>query len=588
MKWPRLLIGLLIVLISVAGLLAVSSLVPDVGCDDRPNNYLETYTSIKIQAPTEVNPGQSFSVNGTLYKILSFNRLEPFPRQEITINFAGADTVVYTDDSGHFTADFNLENPGIYRLVTAYAGDRLLYYVESKAEAYVTVTGPPIKPVDYRWLIYASVALEVLLIGYVIYLRYRDYRRTPAGQVPGSWRSFRKKPRRVRPWLVAFLSALIVFGIFFALWPRNQVPVRHGTEPEFIVTRIELNVPSHARPGLSFTIKGTLTATEGIQETPLPSQPIHIVISPEFGTSNEITSMTTDTDGRFSGDIILDKTGVFEVAAVFNDTANIYYESSDSRKVIVGNQPASPFSEWHEPGWLSIIIGTPLLVLLSLVVFLFWRRYRRNLHNGEKVQAKTSAKAIISPITATAETLKRDHRLQIDFPHIPPPLPDVWGRGDILEIVLRKIDESEQTTLTLELEPGWPQEFTFDDDGTITRDYIYGVTGSYDIKAVLVGETRCAASRFLRIVDYREEIVRLYNDLLVDLRSSGFNLPPRLTAREMQLRLCTAFPVLSDKLTNPMVNTFETANYSLHPISRPHYEIMYLAVQDILKLINPE
>jgi hypothetical protein len=155
-----------------------------------------------------------------------------------------------------------------------------------------------------------------------------------------------------------------------------------------------------------------------------------------------------------------------------------------------------------------------------------------------------------------------------------------------MEIVLRKIAISEQTTLTLELEPGLPQEFTFGGDGTITREHIYGVTGSYDIKAVLAGETRNAASRSLRIVDYREEIVRLYNNLVVDLRSNGLNLPPRLTAREIQSCLLASFPVLNDRVTDLLITTFEKADYSLHLISRPDYETMYLAVQEVLKQIK--
>jgi len=73
----RLLLGLFLIVAMLTGLLAVSSLVPGIGCQEYTSGYLQTRTLIRLQAPDEVKAGESFSVNGTLYR---FGKLGNQPR----------------------------------------------------------------------------------------------------------------------------------------------------------------------------------------------------------------------------------------------------------------------------------------------------------------------------------------------------------------------------------------------------------------------------------------------------------------------------------------------------------------------------
>jgi hypothetical protein len=121
------------------------------------------------------------------------------------------------------------------------------------------------------------------------------------------------------------------------------------------------------------------------------------------------------------------------------------------------------------------------------------------------------------------------------------------------------------------------------------QTHTFRQTGVYNIQAVLVKEVRngyLPASRMVRIVDYREEIVRLYNEMLVILKSQGFSLTPKMTVREIERRLQQAYPALPNEVTSSLVWIFEEANYSLHLIARPAYEKMFKAVQEVVRHVQ--
>jgi hypothetical protein len=381
---------------------------------------------------------------------------------------------------------------------------------------------------------------------------------------------------------------MVTAGILFALWPRYQFGVRHEFNPTYLVTQMEIKVPPRAKPGQPFTISGTLVVLDEDKKIPMPSQFIHIMRTPQIGSSVEITRLVTDDNGRFSSEIVLENKGVFEIAAVFNDTIGIYYESSDSRNVIVGNLPSFLFSDWNSPGWLTIIIATPLIILISIAIYLYYRHYRINRQFREKQVSKKKvvASSIKPDITHPVHTPTPP--ITIAFPQIPELYPDVWSRDDDLLIVFSVEGTSQMLahySLDIELEPEASIRSPIMPDGRASQNHIFHQNGVYNIQAVLVKEVRngyLPASRMVRIVDYREEVVRLYNEMLASLKSQDISLTSKMTAREVEIRLWKAYPALSADITNNFVCVFEEANYSLHPIARPAYEKMFKAVQQVV------
>jgi len=59
----------------------------------------------------------------------------------------------------------------------------------------------------------------------------------------------------------------------------------------------------------------------------------------------------------------------------------------------------------------------------------------------------------------------------------------------------------------------------------------------------------------------------------------------KMTARDVERHLVKTVPTLPEEVIDNLVTVFEEANYSLHPITRPAYEKMFLSVQEIGKIV---
>jgi len=85
------------------------------------------------------------------------------------------------------------------------------------------------------------------------------------------------------------------------------------------------------------------------------------------------------------------------------------------------------------------------------------------------------------------------------------------------------------------------------------------------------GSTPPAPSIQLRIVDYRQEIVRLFNDFMGRHRGSA-RLGPGLTPRDAEAVLVKNALIADQIALDVLVSAFEEADYSEHPISRHQFE----------------
>ena len=85
-----------------------------------------------------------------------------------------------------------------------------------------------------------------------------------------------------------------------------------------------------------------------------------------------------------------------------------------------------------------------------------------------------------------------------------------------------------------------------------------------------------------RVVDYREEIVSLYNDFLEWAGVRVGSITEQSTPREVELMLVSEGVPVDQKSLDELISRFEEADYSEHPISRRHYEAMYRAWRTVL------
>lgn len=588
---PRILLASAVVVVCLTGLMAVSALVPDVGCSNRVSTYREIKTRLTLSVPLEIPVGQPFSVNGTLVKEkvgAIAGSWDPFPQQRIQLHFAGKTTIVTSDDEGRFTAELSSTSAGSFNLIGYYPGDRLGYYTDSGDSHIITLTGKTNtrSPPNYSWLTLMIILVVAVAVVCAVYLaiaqkRSQDYR------VRSAWGPLQSEPRRLRRWLPIVLTLLAIGGIIFAAWPRPEAPVRRGAEPDLIPTMTTLKAPAKARPGKPFMISGRLARVDNGQESPLPSRAIEIMLSPSLGSTTQIADLQTDGEGNFTTEIVLENPGQYEIGAVFRQAGTDFFASSDSRDVTVGERSVA--SAWNLiVGWSVLFIGLPLAIVIALGCFLYLRRHRRarELHGGANLSAMAARPSVppptpVAPVPASASPVK------IDFPQIPAGFPNVWGKGESLVIVFSLEGERhllEQYSLDIELAPGLTSRVPLGPDSRVSEKHTYRTAGQYDVKAALVKETRngyVPASTIVRVVDYREEIVSLYNNMIATLKSRGVSLSPKMTAREVEGRLVETTQSLPRGTVREFVSLFEEANYSLHSINRTSYEGMYVACSKV-------
>jgi hypothetical protein len=192
---------------------------------------------------------------------------------------------------------------------------------------------------------------------------------------------------------------------------------------------------------------------------------------------------------------------------------------------------------------------------------------------------------------AALEVLTGDPRVEILFPQIENPLPPVWGIGEPLTILSRALIEIPEnhiktspqikaSNLALDIfTPGFSPvqlEYSFSRKGEIVINVHFGSD---------TGE-KIFGTRKIRIVDYREEIVELFNRLVGSLSAQGIAVDRRMTAREIESQLKENNPDIAVDVMQDIVRGFESANYSLQPVARKIYIDMYLAVEKIRERVK--
>ena len=84
-----------------------------------------------------------------------------------------------------------------------------------------------------------------------------------------------------------------------------------------------------------------------------------------------------------------------------------------------------------------------------------------------------------------------------------------------------------------------------------------------------------SGSRSFRVVEFREEVVRLYNSFVEWAGECVPGISGQTTPREVESMLVTAGLRLDQRALDDIISRFEEADYSEHPIARRQYEGMY-------------
>ena len=233
-----------------------------------------------------------------------------------------------------------------------------------------------------------------------------------------------------------------------------------------------------------------------------------------------------------------------------------------------------------------------------------WRRMRPQV---QVVHAP--AVAPVTPVAsqeagATQDAAAVDHAEPVSRQAVPttlavsvvkpaPDLPDVWGVGEEVGIegVLGAADGAALTGKAVGVavsNSDWSSTETTDDKGAFVGTWTAGEPATYTVDARFEGDEEYApsvAQREVRVVEFRAEIIRLYNEFLAWAREQDQGITSQATPREVEARLAQEGVVSDSRSLQQAISMFEEAAYSEHEVGRRQYETMFRASR---ALMGPE
>ncbi len=155
----------------------------------------------------------------------------------------------------------------------------------------------------------------------------------------------------------------------------------------------------------------------------------------------------------------------------------------------------------------------------------------------------------------------------LTFPKIDDGMPPVWGENEPLLFHV----SGGQGEVQLEMDGNISKVDLDSGSGSYTvtfqkGEHLMSVTGPLGTTAVVV-----------RVVDYREETVRLYRSAFDAWKAKGNGISDSMTPRELQSAIERRLDRSMHGQLDVVISLFEIAQFSQRPIGRPEYESMFRA-----------
>ena len=352
----------------------------------------------------------------------------------------------------------------------------------------------------------------------------------------------------------------------------DRLLARHAVE-------LTLDIPSGLPQAGETTLSGRVTS-----ETLSPIGQLELVIQDAEGDQLDI--VTTANDGSF-------EFTVPESKDLLGSPIAFTYRGNDL------NLPSSYFISIHmtSPGFnWPFWIGLPTAAVAAIVAGLairrvrtiglphFVRRHTVSVDTDTPPEDSRDSKSVVQVADEPVSCLQ-PVQLALRFEKDSPDLPDIWGVGEVVHIETRlsasdgrAIGRASVAVSVSGAEAA--TELETDEAGTCTHMWTAAELGEYEVSAQFSGNDDHEPGSDvlnLRVVDFREEIVRLYNVFLDWAQGVTTQISEQSTPREVELILVAEGLGVDQKSLDEFISRFEEADYSEHPITRRHYEAAYRA-----------
>ncbi|MEM2661204.1 MAG: transglutaminase domain-containing protein [Nitrososphaeria archaeon] len=521
----------------------------------------KTYISTKV--PDRVIAGRTFIASGTLKEEADI----PIANKTVTLIIGSKIYSAVTDRDGVFFINCSIREPGNYTLLFNFAGSE--YYLNSMCNKTLRVLALGITPMTKS-----------------IFIRDDDV--------------------HISGWVHAEDLAGDHEEVLISLDEINVTKVKADSNGYFNIT---FHVPSNCTLGRS--ILKYLLLCNGhyvFQEISIMARTQIIAFTPQLPVeSNKLFNITAilkdDLQQPVQGVIIFlnyscqnqnfsaNSTTNENGTALFNVKLSVSKEEKASylitfpgNEIYLGTQISGHISVVPVSG--AFIYEFHLLLVLALANPLFayflykvgWIKRKKT----KPFEESSKAKEVVAPVIPIVT--KKDVKLTITFTDIKEPFPFVWGINEKLAVCL-EIKENDGTPIAealLKLSINNKENICLSSsqNGDVKTYLTFTEKGNYKLEAYFAGDDKrkeAAAEANIVIVDYKEEIVNLFNSFLESVSKAYQGLDKNMTAREIQFKLASQIPDSKHMYLEDLVSIFEVADYSLHTITRREYEKMFLA-----------
>lgn len=325
-------------------------------------------------------------------------------------------------------------------------------------------------------------------------------------------------------------------------------------------TTLQLEVPADLVADHSFPVSVILT--EKASGKPVRGQPVSI----QAGLL--AAGAMTDDQGVARTNVSYYSGGNRTIVASFGGSDG-HSGSSIARELSIQEAPAPDWLSMIIRVWIVSIVTQVVLMVAAVISFILIDRARKPANSGNLP---------VIPETPP-DQLPAVMPYRIEYPGIAAPLPAVWGIDKQLDITVVG-PQNNRDVLRLYLDGMPADELVMAGESPTASLILFKGSHILTIRDTVESSTVLAEST-VRIVDYREEVVRIFNELFSLMRSRFEEISPDSTPREMQWVAMQSLPEDKWDRLDRIVSTFEIANYSLHGVGREDYIRSYLAMREL-------
>lgn len=507
-------------------------------------------TSFLVEAPRLVVSGKPYEVTATL---VHSNTNKSIPHTPCQIDVGSTTFNRITDASGRVT--FTTSSPeGVIEVTFSWDGTEYTYgsstTLEIVSKPYQITLPPETEVTRGRGsIIHGKVHLnDVPGINEPVTLSFLGKETSTVTSEDGEF----------------FITQNIPYDTPLGLTPlRITIPSIDITENSFAhvksQTSLELLSPGSAQGGKRSDVTVKLTDDNG---QPITSQMINLTYI--RGNQTYSKSVQTDLLGEVETSIILPEIKGPLTLRAYYDGYSDYLSSSTSQVINI-----------LTPNSFPLIPLLALVLLTGGIVGLYYLRDQR---------LETLDEALPEVVESNSSS-----RLSLALPEIENGLPPVWNTEPLLfEGKMVSIEGAPISGENLKFSVGDTELYSgnTDEDGVVS--FTTRLDKGVNELTITNESERLQTSLKIKIVEYREEIIKLFNNRFKEAKERFERINDNYTARELYNYLKEKTPVEAYDYLKELVFLFEEANYSLHVINRGHYTMFYKSMKSYKEALDGE